>query len=102
MPFHEMPFHEMLVASPQHVRWVHTPPRFSLQKLGARPVDFSDPPGHLDRTWRNRVGSRIPWFGRAANEYVCIHFKLARLHGKLDAGYRTIICRRSDIWLADA
>lgn len=92
----------MLVASPRHMQWVRTPGRFSLQKLDARPVDFSDPPGHLDRTWRNRAGPRIPWFGRDVNGYMLVRFKLATLHGKLDAGYRTIIYRPSDIWLADA
>lgn len=97
-----MPFYEMLVASPKHVRWVCTPRRFSLQKLGARPVDFSDPPGQLDRTWRNRDGPRIPWFGRDANGYISVRFKLATLHGKLDAGYRVIIYRPSDIRLVDA
>lgn len=96
-----MPFYEILVASPQHVQWVRRTGKFSLQKLGARPVDFSDPPGRLDRTWRNDDNPHIPWFGRNIYGFP-ITFKLTELRGKLDAEYRTIICTPSNIWLLDA
>lgn len=93
-------FFEMLVASPQHVQWISTPSRFSVQTLGARPVDFSDPPGHLDRTWRDGGGTGMPWFGQDIDRNSVI-FELIELHGKLDAGYRIIIYRPFDIWLVD-
>lgn len=66
-----------------------------MQTLGARPVDFSDPPGHLDRTWRNRGNSPIPWFGRTIDGHIP-GFMLAKRHGKLDVGHYTATCRISD------
>lgn len=86
--------YEVLIASPQHVRWVRTPIRFSLQMLGARPVDLSDPPGHLDRTWRNRDPD-IPWFGRSLSGDAA-PFKLVKLRSELDVGHYTATCRLSD------
>lgn len=91
-------FYEMLVASPQHVRWVRTPSRFSLEMLGARPVDFNDSSCRFERTWRN---DHNPWFGRDKHGYL-FTFMLVELHSELDAGYCTIIYRPSDIQLVDA
>lgn len=71
--------------SPQQVRWVRSPSKFSLQMLGARPVDSSDPPGRLDRTWRDDA-PRIPWFGRVKTGLPA-SCKLIELRGELDVGH---------------
>lgn len=78
----------MLIASPEHVRWVRTPEKFSLRTLGARPVDFSDPPGGLDRTWRSHENPDIPWFALTTARFFT-YLKLVELRGKLDVGHYT-------------
>lgn len=59
--------------------------RFSLRTLGARPVDFSDPVGRLDRI-RREMNTQMPWFGRITDGGL-ISYKLVELHGKLDVGH---------------
>lgn len=64
----KLAMYEILIVSPQLVRWVRVSGTFSLQTLGARPVDISDPPGHAHALWREpssfEHGSRwrSPWF----------------------------------------
>lgn len=87
--------YEILIASSGHVRWVRTSDEFSLEKLGARPVDFSDPPVALDLIRRDYDNHCIPWFGRSIDGHI-FGFVLVKFHGKLDVGYYITTCRLSD------
>lgn len=87
-----MAFGEVLVAPSQHVRWVRVSGKFSLQTLGARPVDVSDPPGNAHQRWLGGHYFISPWLIRSIEDEERVQTVDCVEHrGKLDVTCRTLL-----------